>query len=405
MKNLITTIALTTAPLAAGAQVEAEERRRVAPEAVYKVAPPLGTYTDAVLFGDVWIDPALEPRDRSLVTVSALIATGRTAQVGSHIGRALDNGVTPEEIAEIIAHLAFYTGWPNTISSVFEIEQVFDARGITVEIAPADRLQPEAEAEATRAASVARNVAPVAPKLASDTDEVLFADLWLRPGLVPRDRSLVTVAALIAMGQAEQLGFHLNRALDNGLTPEQSGEALRHIAYYVGWPRAMSAVPVVRATLEARAAAAEPAAEAPISIVRGAEASRADGPAEWFSGAVKIGPGFQASDPARLGGALVTFEAGARTAWHTHPLGQTLYVTAGRVWTQRDGDAPRSAGPGDIIQIPPNVRHWHGASDTEAGSHFAIAEALDGSAVTWMEPVSDAQYAEAAAILGARPMD
>lgn len=405
MKKLIATIALTAAPLAAGAEAVPEERRRVAPEAVYRVAPPLGTYTDEVLFGDVWIDPALSPRDRSLVTVSALIASGRIAQVGGHAGRALDNGVTPEEIAEVIAHLAFYTGWPNAISSVQEIQQVFETRGITVAIAEAAPLASDPVAEAARAATVARTVAPVAPGLAADTDAVLFADLWLRPGLAPRDRSLVTVAALIAMGQAEQLGFHLNRALDNGLTPEQAGEALRHVAYYVGWPRAMSAVPVVRATLETRAAADAPPADTPISIVRGAESEKADGRAAWFSGAVKVGPRFQAVGPARLGGALVSFEAGARTAWHTHPLGQTLYVTSGRIWVQREGAPAQSALPGDIVQIPPNVRHWHGAPAEEAGSHFAIAEAVEGSAVTWMELVRDEEYAEAAATLPARAID
>lgn len=387
---------------ATGAGAQEEERRRVAPEAVYRVAPPLGTYTDDVLFGDVWGDEALSPRDRSLVTVSALIASGRTAQVGGHTRRALDNGVTPEEIAELIAHLAFYTGWPNAISSVTEIDPIFTELGITVEIdAGTAPLVPDAAAEAARAATVASSVAPIAPGLAGDTDAVLFADLWLRPGLAPRDRSLATVAALIAMGQAPQLGFHLNRAMDAGLTREEAGEVLRHAAYYVGWPRAMTAVPVLRATFEARDPAPGPViVDAPLGIVRGAEGDVFQGAAENFTGTVHVGPLFRAPEPATLGGGLVRFEAGAHTSWHTHPLGQTLYVTEGCILAQSEGHPVQVARPGDIVQIPPHVRHWHGAARNEAGSHVALAESVNGSAVTWMELVAPEDYAQVATDCG-----
>src|SRR4051812_20441542 len=116
MKNVAATIALST--LASfGAEAD-ETRRRVAPPAVYDVAPGLGHFTDDVLFGEVWKREALKLRDRSLVTVSALVSTGKTAQIGSHVRRALDNGVRPEEIGELITQLAFYAGWPNAISAV-----------------------------------------------------------------------------------------------------------------------------------------------------------------------------------------------------------------------------------------------------------------------------------------------
>jgi quercetin dioxygenase-like cupin family protein len=116
------------------------------------------------------------------------------------------------------------------------------------------------------------------------------------------------------------------------------------------------------------------------------------GPAEYFTGSVRIDSRFQGGEPARVGGAIVTFEPGARTAWHTHPLGQTLIVTAGCGWAQREGGPKEEIRPGDIVWFAPGEKHWHGAAATTAMTHIAIAEALDGKSVEWMEKVSDQQY-------------
>lgn len=116
------------------------------------------------------------------------------------------------------------------------------------------------------------------------------------------------------------------------------------------------------------------------------------GPAEYFTGTVRIDPLFQASEPARVAGAQVTFEPGARTAWHTHPLGQTLIVTSGLGWAQREGGAVEEIRPGDVIWFPPGEKHWHGASAATAMTHIAVQEALNGKTVEWMEKVSDEQY-------------
>jgi quercetin dioxygenase-like cupin family protein len=118
--------------------------------------------------------------------------------------------------------------------------------------------------------------------------------------------------------------------------------------------------------------------------VRGAE--------EYFTGSVRIDTPFQGSAPARAAGAVVTFEPGARSAWHWHPLGQTLIVTSGCGWVQSEGGPKVEIRPGDVVWCPPNERHWHGATPTTAMTHVAIAEALDGRAVVWMEKVSDEQY-------------
>jgi quercetin dioxygenase-like cupin family protein len=116
------------------------------------------------------------------------------------------------------------------------------------------------------------------------------------------------------------------------------------------------------------------------------------GPADWFTGVVRIDPLFQATAPARAAGNAVTFEPGARTAWHTHPLGQILIVTAGCGRAQREGAPIEEIRPGDVVFFAPGEKHWHGAAPTTAMTHIAIQEALDGKAVEWMEKVSDEQY-------------
>ena len=116
------------------------------------------------------------------------------------------------------------------------------------------------------------------------------------------------------------------------------------------------------------------------------------GPQDWFTGSVRIDPLFDAEEEARASGASVTFEPGARTAWHTHPVGQTLIVTAGCGWAQREGDSIEEIRPGDVVRFAPGEKHWHGAKPTIAMTHIAIQENLNGKVVDWLEHVSDEQY-------------
>ena len=129
-----------------------------------------------------------------------------------------------------------------------------------------------------------------------------------------------------------------------------------------------------------------------MDIQRAGSRPSGKGPEAWFTGAVRIDPLFGPPDPARVAGALVTFEPGARTAWHTHPLGQTLIVTAGCGWAQREGGPVEEIRPGDVVWFPPGEKHWHGAAPTTAMSHIAVQEKLDGKTVEWMEKVGDDQY-------------
>jgi quercetin dioxygenase-like cupin family protein len=129
-----------------------------------------------------------------------------------------------------------------------------------------------------------------------------------------------------------------------------------------------------------------------MDIKRAGSQPSGKGPSDWFTGTVRIDPLFQTTAPARTAGASVTFEPEARTAWHTHPLGQTLIVTAGCGWVQRDGGPIEEVQPGDVVWFPPGKKHWHGASPTTAMTHIAIQEGLDGKVVDWKEKVSDEQY-------------
>ena len=129
-----------------------------------------------------------------------------------------------------------------------------------------------------------------------------------------------------------------------------------------------------------------------ITVTRVGSQPSNKGPAQFFTGSVRVDPLFAASAPSRTSGGLVTFEPGARSAWHTHPVGQILIVTAGKGLVQRWGSPVEEIRPGDVVRIPPGVKHWHGASPTTGMSHIAIQEAVDGKNVDWMEPVSDEQY-------------
>lgn len=257
MKLLVATLAT----LFFASQAEAEEAgARPAPKpspVVEEVTPQLYAYTTELLFGEVWKRDQLAPRDRSLITLAALVAGGQTAQMTGHLKLGLDNGLEPSEISALITHLAFYAGWPNAMSATTVTKEVFSERGIDTKVLSLPGGEPlalEPASEAKRKAAVDSSVGGVAPDLARYTNEVLFGDLWRRPDLTARDRSLITVAALIAQGQAAQLPFHLNRAMDNGLTRSQAAEVVTHLAFYVGWPKAMSAVPVLKEVFDARPA-------------------------------------------------------------------------------------------------------------------------------------------------------
>ena len=257
----------------------------------------------------------------------------------------------------------------------------------------------------------------IAPKLAELTDGVLYGDIWERPQL-KRDRSLVTVAALIALNRPDQLRSHLALARQNGVTEEELVGTITHLAFYAGWPNSVTAVSVARKSSrrtddisamnrkrEMKSFAAAVCLALPRRFDRlGSVWSDDHGHVRDRSRPAWALPMLHRLRTCRFtvpgAGSGRRRDRGVRTRRADgvayHPLGQTLYITSGCGWVQSEGGPVREVRPGDIVQIPPNVRHWHGASAGEAMAHLAVAESLDGSRVTWMEHVSDADYAEGA---------
>jgi 4-carboxymuconolactone decarboxylase len=219
------------------------------------VSPALADTTQARIVDELWKRPGLSARDRSIVTLSALIARNQTIGILHYTNLALDHGVQPGEISELVNHLAFYAGWSNAFSAVPAIKEVFAQRAVNASQLPPvspKLLSLDETAEAQRAAHVGAQFGQAFPGMVEYTTELLFRDLWLRPALAPRDRSLATVSALIAAGQVAQVPYHLNRAMDNGLSQAQAAEVVTHLAFYAGWPCAFSAMPVVKDVFDKR---------------------------------------------------------------------------------------------------------------------------------------------------------
>lgn len=228
----------------------------LSPADIQAVSPALGRYAQEDVVGNLWQRPQLSRRDRSLVTVAILVARGQAVDLPHYMNLALDSGVTPRELSEAVTHLAFYAGWPNAMMAVSVAKDIFAQRRIGSDQLPAasPRLLPlDERAEAGRVAAVQQLLGTASPGLDQFTTDPLFKDVWLRPDLSPRDRSLVTITSLMANGQVAQLAGHLTRALNNGLTPEQAAEVVTQIAFYAGWPNAFSAGPVVAEVLKSRA--------------------------------------------------------------------------------------------------------------------------------------------------------
>lgn len=222
---------------------------------VSAVSPALARYINESIENDLWKRPQLSPRDRSIVTLATLIGRNQMIELRPELYRALDNGVKPSEISEIITHLAFYAGLGNAKAAIAVTAKVFAERHIGADQLPpaSPKLLPiDEKTEARRVEIVARDVHPTSPALEHFMNDPLFHDVWRRPGLSPRDRSLVTVSTLIANGQVNEAAFHLNRAMDNGLTAEQIGEVIAQIAFYAGWPNAYGAVAVAAKVIDSR---------------------------------------------------------------------------------------------------------------------------------------------------------
>ena len=250
MKLVLSVVIAFAATARAGLHAQTPQPAVPAGSQQDRLAPGMAVYTNDVLFGDVWVRPQLSPRDRSLVVISVLIATNKPAQLQGHLSRALDNGVTPMEASGVLTHLAVYSGWPSAVSALDAFEQVYTARKVDLSsLRAAASPLPEPAWEPARERVANEQLGTIAPKFTDLTNQLVFDDLWRRPDLNVRDRSLVTLAALAAMGDDDQLEFYLRRAVESGLSRDQIAEAFTHLAFYAGWPKATKAMDAVARVL------------------------------------------------------------------------------------------------------------------------------------------------------------
>jgi 4-carboxymuconolactone decarboxylase len=224
-----------------------EAQQPPAPPGAYDAAPYLGQIRDQVLYGDIWERPGLSARDRSMITVAVNQALYATNELKLHMGRALDNGVTQAEIAEIIAHVLWYSGFPTGVNAARVAAEVFEERGLPASPPGASGRQVPEEMELEFPGAF-----PQTPYLRDMLNQLVYAETWRRPELSPRDRSLITVAVGTALYASSEVRHHVGRALDNGVTQEEIAEVITHVTFYAGFPTGVNAARVAAEVLESR---------------------------------------------------------------------------------------------------------------------------------------------------------
>ena len=236
---------LSDSPPAATAQ-EVDVPALPSPD-LYAGSPYLKELRNSLVYAEIWERPQLSKRDRSLITIAVLQALARE-ELAIHIRRGLDNGLTPEEISEIILHVTFYAGWPTGVQASLTAAEAFEERGLTLGELPSA----PAGTEASTPGSLSDAYAAV-PRLGELRNSLLYGDIWERPLLSKRDRSLITVAINQALYVTNELRLHINRALDdNGVTPQEISDVILHVTFYAGWPAAVNAGRLATAAFEAR---------------------------------------------------------------------------------------------------------------------------------------------------------
>lgn len=371
--------------------------------------------------GGATVSPeGLSVKQQRFVAIATFTAKGDLPKLNRALAEGLDAGWTVNELKEVLVQMYAYAGFPRSLNGLNTFIDVLEARqrrGIADEVGrepspllahkSSIELGTEIQTRLVGGPATGRYVA-FCPAIDTFLKAHLFGDILGRDNLDVQSREIATISALATLeGVNPQLTSHFNVGLNIGLTEEQLRGVTFAIDNAVGKERGDNARHVLAQVVSKRPAGWHPdsvlstgggsSAEATISVRSRQEQPIESAPVEHSRGSVRVQRLFLASDPARTSGASVTFEPGARTAWHVHPLGQTLVVTAGSGWVQQWGRAAKEIKEGDIVWIPSGVKHWHGATATTAMTHLAVQEQIDGKTVQWMEQVSDEQYRAAEA--------
>jgi 4-carboxymuconolactone decarboxylase len=360
----------------------------------------------------------LNAKQEKIVAIAAFTANGDQQKLKTALIEGLDAGLTINEIKEILVQMYAYCGFPRSLNGINTFMGVLEEReqkGIKDEIGkeasplPANKTSVELGTEilsSLTGTSAAGKYSAFTPAIDTFLKGHLFGDIFGRDNLDFQSREITTISALAALERVNpQLQSHINIGFKVGLTEMQMRSLISVLAVNVGKKEAdnasgmLSTVLSVRQTRQSQplmpsvgTSAATKEDTQTISIVRSGSQPSTMGSTEYFTGTVRVDALFQPHAPSRASGASVTFEPGARTAWHIHPFGQTLIVTAGVGRIQRWGSPVEEIRQGDVVWIPTGVKHWHGAAPNSSMTHIAIQEQLNGKTVDWKDKVSDEQY-------------
>ncbi|WP_269523033.1 (R)-mandelonitrile lyase [Coraliomargarita parva] len=342
---------------------------------------------------------ALPERQQRIVPIAAHTASGNLAGLDIALRKGLDAGLTVVEIREVLEQMYAYAGFPRSLNGIGTLMKVLEDRkvhGITD--AQGEEPKPFPLEESSLELGTANQTqllgAPssgafieFSPAIDYYLKAHLFGDIFSRATLNFKDREVATVAALAAMeGVVPQLKAHFNIAMNVGLTEADFIHLIAVLETEVSSEAADTAREALADVLAQKYSAKG------IRVIPGDAKAAVDGPAEYFTGKVKVDDPFGKNPPSLVAGATVHFDAGARTAWHAHTMGQTLVVTEGTGLVQQWGEAAQVMKSGTTVWIPPHTKHWHGATADSKMTHVAILEDPDGHATEWMELVSDEQY-------------
>jgi quercetin dioxygenase-like cupin family protein/alkylhydroperoxidase/carboxymuconolactone decarboxylase family protein YurZ len=341
----------------------------------------------------------LNAKQNKIVTIAAFTANGNLHKLKTALAEGLDAGLTISEIKEILVQMYAYAGFPRSLNGITTFMGVLEEReqkGIKDVPGKEPSSMPANKSSIERGTVIQTRLigAPAtgkyitfAPAIDTFLKGHLFGDIFGRDNLDFQSREIATISALASMeGVNPQLQSHFNVGLNTGLTEAQLRSLIAVLEANVGTKEAANANETLGNVLSTRPL------EQRITIARSDSLPSSQGSSEYFTGSVKIDTLFTAQEPSRTTGGRVTFEPGARTAWHSHPLGQTLIVIAGTGRIQQWGGPIEEIRQGDVVRIPPGVKHWHCAAPTMAMTHIAIQESLDGKTADWKEQVSDVQY-------------
>lgn len=344
-------------------------------------------------------EASLTGRQAAIVPIAAHTASGDVQQLTGALNNGLDNGLTINEIKEIFIHSYAYAGFPRALNGIITFMDIVaerKAKGITDDTGKEATPLP-ADYDANEFGHQVRNTltgrdmtnrttgyAGFVPPIDTFLVEHLFADIFYRDVLSVQDRELVTISMLAAMtGVEAQLTSHMKLSLRVGYSPAQLQDFVKIMMTSVSQDSAIRASSVLETVADTLTAVNGVRAVTVTSDTSASQGSPAN-----FTGVAKVSSRFSSPVDGHFRGALVEFEAGARTAWHTHPKGQTLIIISGKGLVQSEGGDIHEMLPGNVITIPPETKHWHGAAKDSPVSHIAISTPENGNTVTWMEQVN-----------------